>query len=326
MSKPFVSILIPTLNEEHYVESAIRTLLPEPGDLDCEVLVLDGGSRDATVRIVEALASQDGRIRLVHNPKRLQAAAINLGAEIADPRARTFVRADCHARYPEDFVRKLVSSLATTGATSVVVPMRTVGITCRQRAIAAAQNSRLGNGGSIHRVGSHSQWVEHGHHAAFDRSFFQATGGYDETFSHNEDAEYDKRSHQAGGKVWLQGDLAIDYYPRATVRALAKQYANHGAGRAKTILKHGEVPSLRQLGPVMLFAACAGSLALAPVKPLLLLVPLSYLVVCAVLGAVVSTKAKSLCASPSGLMAATMHMSWAFGFIRTCLRHSRAKR
>ena len=36
-----------------------------------------------------------------------------------------------------------------------------------------------------------SGYVDHGHHAAFRAASFKAIGGYDETFSHNEDAEFD---------------------------------------------------------------------------------------------------------------------------------------
>ncbi len=65
----------------------------------------------------------------------------------------------------------------------MVVPLRTIGVTPLQRAIAAAQNSRLGNGGSAHRLGGISGYVSHGHHAIFDRREFLRVGGYDESFS-----------------------------------------------------------------------------------------------------------------------------------------------
>ena len=41
--------------------------------------------------------------------------------------------------------------------------------------------------------GAEGHWADHGHHALMRISAFRAVGGYDESFSHNEDAELDYR-------------------------------------------------------------------------------------------------------------------------------------
>ena len=64
---------------------------------------------------------------------------------------------------------------------SVVVSMLTSGSGAVQKAVAAAQNSKLGTGGSKHRHLSAGEWVDHGHHALMRISAFTAVGGYDET-------------------------------------------------------------------------------------------------------------------------------------------------
>ena len=102
----------------------------------------------------------------------------------------------------------------------------------------AAQNSKLGNGGAAHREVGGSGFIDHGHQALFDLPTFLSFGGYDETFSHNEDAEFDYRLARAGGKIWLCSEAVANYFPRLTPLALAKQYFGHGQGRAQTILKH----------------------------------------------------------------------------------------
>ena len=135
------------------------------------------------------------------------------------------LRADAHADYPPGFVAAVTEALAQPGVTSVVVPMRTVGVTPFQRAVAAAQNSRLGNGGSAHRGGGGpSGPVEHGHHAAFDRDAFLRLGGYDERFTHNEDAEHDVRATRAGGLVWMCREAPVTYFPRATLQRAAPAF------------------------------------------------------------------------------------------------------
>jgi succinoglycan biosynthesis protein ExoA len=286
---PFVSIVMPALNEEHYIADAILSILPRPEVLDYELLVLDGGSRDRTREIVEELAERHPQIRLLHNDRRIQSAALNIASEACDPRAEILVRADCHANYPADFAARCADTLIKTESASVVVPMRAVGRQPVQRAIAAAQNSRLGNGGSQHRIAGRSGYVEHGHHAAFDRAVFRALGGYDEAAPYNEDAEFDGRLMAAGGRIYLDGSLTIDYFPRSSLHALARQYFRHGWGRANTLLKHAKAPKLRQLLPVLMLLLAVGGLALWPFVGFAALVPmLGYVVACLIWASVLA--------------------------------------
>ena len=313
--KPFVSIVMPALNEEHYIEAAIRSVLPRTNALDYELLVMDGGSTDRTEAIVAGLSAENHRIKLVRNPRRIQSAAMNIAARDADPRAKYLLRADCHADYPEGFAERTIAALREKGAASVVVTMHSEGKGCVQKAVAAASNSRLGNGGSAHRRSGGSGYVEHGHHAAFDRETYLALGGYDESFRHNEDAEYDQRVIRSGKRIYLLGDLAIRYFPRAGLGSLARQYRNYGWGRANTVLKHRVRPRLRQLLPVLILLGNAGAVGLALFEPLFLALPLLYAVLCCGWGLILAVQAGEACLALSGPAAMVMHMSWAFGFL-----------
>lgn len=313
--RPFVSIAMPALNEERFIAEAIGSIRPSTDALDWELMVLDGGSTDRTRAVVEGLARQDGRIRLVANERRIQAAALNLAALIADPRARYIVRADCHAAYPPRFVEACVGRLIEQQAASVVVPMSASGQGCVQKAIAAAQNSRLGNGGSAHRNRGWSGFVDHGHHAAFDRQTFVALGGYDERFACNEDAEYDRRLTLSGRRIYLDGELAIAYYPRESFASLARQYHAYGRGRARNVLKHRSLPRLRQLAPVAVVAGSLAAVALAPADPRFLAIPLLYAFACVAWGAALAVKDRDPCIALSGLAAIVMHVCWGAGFL-----------
>jgi succinoglycan biosynthesis protein ExoA len=309
----FITIVVPVLNEAAYIEKAIRSLVPS--SVDHEIIVVDGGSSDGTQEIVRRLSGEMPGIRLVDNPARIQAAAVNLGARAADPRSKVFVQADAHCSYPEGFAAAVARALAETGAQSVVVPMRTVGRdTCFQAAAAAAQNSRLGNGGSAHRGKAVSGWVDHGHHAGFDREAFMALGGYDESFGTNHDAEYDVRLNASGGRVWMLAEAEIVYHPRKTPLSLARQYFRHGYGRASTVIKHGVVPKGRQMAPVAAFLGCAGGIVLTAIHPGFLAIPASYGAACLAAGAVVG-RGKGPCGPAAGLAAMTMHLSWGAGFL-----------
>jgi succinoglycan biosynthesis protein ExoA len=311
----FVSIVMPALNEERYVSKAIASILPSSSDIDWEVLVVDGGSTDGTCATVEEIAARNPRIRLLRNERRIQSAGVNLGARHADPRATHLVRADCHAEYPPGFVERCVRTLVSNGVAAVVVPMRTKGTTCMQKAIAAAQNSKLGNGGAAHRLPGRSGLVEHGHHAAFDLRTFIELGGYDERFTHNEDGELDKRMTNAGKLIYLDGGSTITYYPRSDLVSLARQYFKFGGGRANMLIKHRARPRLRQLLPVAALLICLCSLALAAVDPIFLSAAAAYVLGCTGWGAVLAFRQKERCLLFSGFAAMTMHMSWASGIL-----------
>ncbi len=321
-SLPFLAIAIPALNEEGYIENCLLSLLRQWPEERLDLMVLDGGSGDATVERVARVSALHPCVRLLHNPARIQSAALNLAARQAAPAAAILVRADAHCVYPPGFLRRCVREYLRTGATSVVVPMRNAAARdhAMQRAIAAAQSSRLGNGGAAHRTGAASGFVEHGHHAVFDRAFFLALGGYDESFTHNEDAEFDHRAIQAGGRIWMCQDEPVIYFPRRSLRALARQYFNHGKGRARTLLKHGLAPKPRQMAPVAMLAGLAGGAVVAPFAPVLALPALAYPALCLGWGAARAARAGDAALLLSGAALMTMHLSWAAGFLRGALR------
>ena len=157
--------------------------------------------------------------------------------------------------------------------------------------------------------------MEHGHHAAFDLRTFIELGGYDERFTHNEDAELDKRMTNAGKLIYLDGEATVTYYPRSDLFSLARQYFKFGCGRANTLIKHRARPRLRQLLPLVALLTCLCSLALAAVDPIYLSAAAAYVLGCAGWGAAMALREKERCLFLSGIAAMTMHMSWAAGLL-----------
>ena len=319
-----VVAVIPTLNEAAHIEACVRSLMAGDTRLAAiELVVADGGSTDGTQAIVERLRGEFPNLRLIDNPKRLQSAAVNLAARQAGEGRSILVRCDAHAVYPVGYVMQVADALAQRGVASLVVPMDAAGTSCFQKANAWIVDTPLGSGGSAHRGGKTSGFVDHGHHAGFDRKAFLAIDGYDETFTHNEDAEYDTRLRKAGGKIFLDAGIRLTYLPRDTVGGLARQYFNYGKGRARTLMKHGEKPRLRQLIPPGTLVACVVGLVVAPFSVWGLVLPGGYLAALVVASVLVAAKHRSLCGLLAGLASATMHMSWSLGLFRQLLRGQR---
>jgi len=253
-----VFVVMPCLNEAKQVLGAIESLLSDPSSRQCRFLLLDGGSSDGTCDLVRQSFGES--VEIVHNPKRLQACAVNLAANIAyKSGAEYLIRADLHAIYPKYYLTGLIDTIEETQAASVVVPMRTLGGNWIQNAASDLYSTWLGNGGAAHRTGQHRGWVEHGHHAIFDLEWFLKVGGYDQDFTANEDAEFDVRLRSAGGRIFLENRLTVDYIPRSSLVGTLKQYFRNGKFRIWNSVKHKRRLGIRQLipasvSPFMLFS------------------------------------------------------------------------
>ena len=89
MKKPFVSVIIPTLNEEKYIEKTLKALKNQDFEGKFEIIVADGMSKDNTVKIAEKYAD-----KVILVKKKGIAAGRNEGARVAKGDVLIFVDAD----------------------------------------------------------------------------------------------------------------------------------------------------------------------------------------------------------------------------------------
>ena len=101
-----LSIVVPTLNEAGTVQDLLLSLQPWRG-ASCEVIIVDGGSRDATVTQAAPLAD-----RILHSPPG-RARQMNAGADAARGTQLWFLHAD--SRVPAAAVPAVRAALARSG-------------------------------------------------------------------------------------------------------------------------------------------------------------------------------------------------------------------
>ncbi len=308
-----VIAIIPCLNEAANIKR-ITCQFASDKAVD-KVVIADGGSTDGTLEIVRSLISASSKVSLLNNPEKIQSAGLNAAVASMGQGFTWLLRVDAHCAYPENYTSRLLESAERNGADSIVVPMKTVGHEGFQVAVAVAQNSVIGTGGSAHRVQSEGQWVEHGHHALMRLEKFIEVGGYCEAMPCNEDAELDHRLTTAGARIWLEPDAAIVYFPRATPKRLWIQYYKYGIGRACNLQRHRMKPRLRQLIP--LAVPCAvGLLPLWPLHWIFAVPFFLWLGLCLTIGAIIGWRDEKAISCLSGLAAAIMHLAWATGFLK----------
>jgi succinoglycan biosynthesis protein ExoA len=311
-----VLVAVPALNEERHIEACLRSLMSDPAMHGVSIVVADGGSTDRTRGIVLALGTEFPNIALIRNPGRLQAAAVNrIVAECARPWHAYLVRCDAHSTYPPGFALDVAASLEARGTAALATAMDAAGRTCLQRGAAWIVDTPLGCGGAPHRGGRCSGPVEHGHHAGIRLDWFRRIGGYDESFSHNEDAEFDHRLGLAGGAIWLDAGIRPRYAMRDSLAGIARQYWNYGRGRARTVLKHRLAPRLRQCLPPLHFVALTAAVLAGGHVPLACLYPVAYGAVVLGAGLATAVRHRSLCGLAAAPALCVMHYAWGAGFV-----------
>ena len=75
---PSLTVIVPALNEEQNLRPAVEAILEQasPVATFLEVLVFDDASTDRTGAVADELARRDSRVRVVHNPRRLNIGGI----------------------------------------------------------------------------------------------------------------------------------------------------------------------------------------------------------------------------------------------------------
>jgi glycosyltransferase involved in cell wall biosynthesis len=297
---PTVTVAIPVLNEAQHIEACLESVAAQRYRRIVEVLVIDGGSIDTT----RELATRFPGVRILDNPDRIQAAALNLA--LAQAQGEVVVRVDGHCRLAVDYVDRCVAALEETGAAMVGGAMRPVGEGRVSSGIAKALTSRLGSGPARFHVGGPSGFVDTVYLGAFRRSLAVSVGGYAEGAVTNEDAEFAIRMRPHGG-IWFDARIASTYTPRSDLAELGRQFFRYGGGRAATVLRHPASLSARQLA--------------APLLVLMLLTPWRLPVIGAYLTALVVRTLPEWGRDPwvalgFTLAMPTMHLPWGVGFLR----------
>ncbi|MFF9402797.1 glycosyltransferase family 2 protein [Streptomyces sp. NPDC014744] len=311
---PAVSVIMPVLNEERHLRNSVRHILEQEYAGEMEVVIALGPSTDRTDEIAAELVREDPRVHTVPNPSGRTPAALNAAIEASSN--PVVVRVDGHGMLSPNYIATAVRLLEETGAQNVGGIMHAEGENAWEDAVAAAMTSRIGVGNAAFHTGGQAGPAETVYLGVFRREALEKAGGYNVEFIRAQDWELNFRIRESGGLIWFSPELKVQYRPRPSVRALAKQYKDYGRWRHVVARYHSGSINLRYLAPpTAVCAIAAGIVVGAAVTPWAFVVPSGY-VAAIVAGSVPAGKGLPLKARvriPVAL--ATMHMSWGYGFL-----------
>ena len=88
-----VSVIVPVYNAQQYLEECLASIFAQTLK-DFEVICVDDGSTDSSIEILERLASEDNRLRILHQEHKYAGEARNLGMNNASGKYLIFWDAD----------------------------------------------------------------------------------------------------------------------------------------------------------------------------------------------------------------------------------------
>lgn len=116
MATPTLSVIVPVYNEEKYIGECLESLLLQADDID-EIIVVDNGSKDSTLRIVDSFRARSRKIKVLGETRRGVAYARNFGFETAQ--SDILGRIDADSRVSPGWARSVVEFLGRNDTTEV---------------------------------------------------------------------------------------------------------------------------------------------------------------------------------------------------------------
>lgn len=268
--RPFVTIVIPSNEDEARIEAALRTALTQDYPADrTEIIVADAMSMDATREIALRVAGGDPRVSIVDNVDRTRAAGLN--AALAAAKGEIIVPIDPPADYVRTHVTKCVDALGSSAADLLAIVPRTAGRTLVERAISAAQTTRLAfaSGTDLARGVEPVPTIL----GAARKEIFARVGPFDGGAVAEEEVDLSRRVTHAGGSLTVRRDIVVHRAEASSFRQLFRKHFKLGESRARRAVRNRNVGSVREVYPFAIVVgggALALSSAIQPITPLAL--------------------------------------------------------
>jgi glycosyltransferase involved in cell wall biosynthesis len=202
-----VSVVVPIYNSEAFLNEAITSILRQTVT-DFELIIVDDGSTDGSLTIVQSHAQNDPRIKVFSQPNAGTAVTLNRAIDLASSDWVFIMHADdvMHANRLERQLAFLEVHPELAVASSLVNHIDEKGRVIGQ------DNSFLFTHEEIQEKLDLNKVIGFNHPAVVLRkSVVQAAGGYRQEFWPAEDLDLWNRLAEQGHKILVQPEILLDY-------------------------------------------------------------------------------------------------------------------
>ncbi len=233
---PFISVIIPTLNEEKYIERTLKALKTQDYEGKYEIIAADGMSKDDTVKIARKYVD-----KVIIAEKKGIAAGRNAGANIAKGEILLFIDADTMLLFNAlSEISKAFRNKKIVGATCPIIPL-------------TPKLNFLFFYWSLNRYVKSSIKKKKpkvaGICCAYRKSTFEKVGGFDEKLETYEDMDLSGRISKFGKIAFVEGTLALTSVRRLKAWGTAKVVGKYATSHIRYLLT-GKGMGIKEYRPV----------------------------------------------------------------------------
>ncbi len=220
-----VSVILTVLNEGEAVRGVLESLCAQTRRPD-EVVIVDGGSRDQTLPVLRTYLSRLP-LQIVSAP----GSNISQGRNAAIRAAHGDLLAvtDAGVRCQPGWLERLTAPFADPSVMAVAGFFRCAPQTVLETAMGAAVLPEA-------RDVKPATYLPSSRSVAFRREAWEAAGGYPEWLDYSEDVVFDLAVRQKYGPFTFVPEALVDFRPRGSLGALARQYYQYARGDGKANL------------------------------------------------------------------------------------------
>jgi glycosyltransferase involved in cell wall biosynthesis len=313
---PSVGIVIPCYQEKNYIEKCIRSCIEQSYRGKIHIVVVDGGSNDGTLEIIQNIEKEfPDQIVLKNNPLKVTPISLNIGLQYLQSDLKMILGA--HSYLTHEYIEKSVQAFKIDPQLDCVG-----GIIINEyqddtsRIIGMAMSSPFGVGNATFRTGGKKGLVDTVAFGMYKKEVFESIGYFNENLIRNQDDEFNFRLTQNHGKILFDPEIISHYYARGNYSKLFRQYFQYGFWKVYVNVLHHSVTSVRQLIPCffVIYLICATVLnILVPQHVILWNIPIFLYLLVGIIAAVNKDFKKCL---PILWTFFLLHLSYGSGYLK----------
>ncbi len=269
-----VSVIVPAYNEALVLRACVESILTSVHP-HLEIIIVDDGSTDDTVKIMSALASEHEQVLAVRQENAGKGAALNRGMSYA--RGSVFIFVDADGIFTPLTISWLLTGLRDPKVGAVCGDDRPVNLDRLQTRLLSVI-SHVGTGVARRALSVlRCLPIVSGNIGAFRADLVREIGGF-RTDTVGEDLELTWRVYEAGYRVTFEPRAIVLAESPSTIRALWRQRVRWSRGLLQTIRHHRAMvgnPRYGVFGIFLIFNAV--SMIIIPVLQIFVLGALAFL-------------------------------------------------
>ena len=192
-----------------------------------EIVVVDGGSGDHTLRVIREFATRHGRVRLIEAPGVNIARGRNIATQVAAGEIIACIDGGCRAE--PVWLANLLKPFDESPQTEFVAGLYQIEPRSLLEEVVGLATMR----GQLEPVDP-DRFNPSGRSMAYTKALWRRARGWPEWVRFSEDTLFDHKLRRMNVCWRFAGDAVVHWRPRGSFRSIAKQFYHYGTGRGHT--------------------------------------------------------------------------------------------